>query len=143
MKIKIQRLCPEARLPAKATDGSACYDLAITIGNMPPTNKSVCIWGTGLSIEVPKGYVMKIYPRSSLFNKYGLWLANQTGIIDSDYRGEIKLITRYQDRCPYLQPGTRIAQFEIVRQGIKCEWSEEGTLTETERGDGGFGSTGI
>lgn len=97
---------------------------------------------TGLSIELPAGYEAQIRPRSGLAAKHGVTVTNSPGTIDADYRGEIKVLLVNLSRDPFtINPGERIAQMVIARHE-KVEWVEVECLDETERGAGGFGSTG-
>jgi len=96
---------------------------------------------TGLAFEVPDGMVMKVYPRSGLATKFGVTLANCTGIIDSGYRGEVK-VPMYALFKPYqVYKGDRIAQAEITSTR-ECMFLVKGKLSVTDRGEGGFGSSG-
>ena len=98
---------------------------------------------TGLFIELPEGYEMQVRPRSGLAAKHGLSLVNAPGTIDPDYRGEIKVILVNLSNTPYeLKPGERVAQL-VVSQFTRVEWEPVEELGETERGTGGFGSTGV
>lgn len=98
---------------------------------------------TGLFIELPEGYEMQVRPRSGLAAKHGLSLVNAPGTIDPDYRGEIKVILVNLSNTPYeLKPGERVAQL-VVSQFTRVEWELVEELGETERGTGGFGSTGV
>lgn len=98
---------------------------------------------TGLFIELPEGYEMQVRPRSGLAAKHGLSLVNAPGTIDPDYRGEIKIILVNLSNTPYeLKPGERVAQL-VVSQFTRVEWEPVEELGETERGTGGFGSTGV
>lgn len=98
---------------------------------------------TGLFIELPEGYEMQVRPRSGLAAKHGLSLVNAPGTIDADYRGEIKVILVNLSNTPYeLKPGERVAQL-VVSQFTRVEWEPVEELGETERGAGGFGSTGV
>lgn len=98
---------------------------------------------TGLFIELPEGYEMQVRPRSGLAAKHGLSLVNAPGTIDPDYRGEIKVILVNLSNTPYeLKPGERVAQL-VVSQFTRVEWEPVEELGETERGAGGFGSTGV
>ena len=97
---------------------------------------------TGLYIELPEGYEAQIRPRSGLAAKFGITVLNTPGTIDSDYRGEIKVIlVNLSDEEFAVNPGERIAQM-VVAKHEKVEWEEVGTLETTDRGEGGFGSTG-
>ncbi len=97
---------------------------------------------TGLYIELPEGYEAQIRPRSGLAAKFGITVANAPGTIDADYRGEIKVILINLSKEKFvINPGERIAQMVIAKYE-KIEWKEVGQLEESERGAGGFGSTG-
>lgn len=98
---------------------------------------------TGLYIELPDGYEAQIRPRSGLAAKHGVTVCNSPGTIDADYRGEIKVILVNISKTPFtINPGERIAQMVIAKYE-KIEWLEVEQLGETERGAGGFGSTGV
>ena len=128
--------------PYQATDGSAGWDLTATSRELVKGNKA--IYGTGLAVEIPKGYVGLLFPRSSIHNKT-LRLSNSVGVIDSDYRGEIKAVFDQIDLFPrnalLYQLGDRICQLVILPVPT-IEWEESEELTNTERGEGGYGSTG-
>ncbi len=131
-------------LPQYETLGSAGMDLranipeAIILGSLERQ-----LIPTGLFIELPVGYEAQVRPRSGLSIKKGLGLVNSPGTIDSDYRGEIKIIlVNLSNESQTVEPGERIAQMVIARYE-RIEWVEAATLSETERGAGGFGSTGI
>ena len=97
---------------------------------------------TGLYVELPEGYEMQVRPRSGLAAKHGLSLVNSPGTVDPDYRGEIKVILVNLSNTPYeLKPGERVAQL-VVARFARVEWESVEVLGETERGAGGFGSTG-
>lgn len=97
---------------------------------------------TGLYVEIPEGYEIQVRPRSGLAAKYGISIANAPGTIDPDYRGEIKVIlVNLSNEAFELKPGERIAQL-VVAQFTRIEWENVSQLSETERGTGGFGSTG-
>ena len=144
MEVKIKRLHPDARAPEYATDGAACFDLRsvdhieTTVGGQPRTFR------TGLSFEVPEGHAMLIFSRSGHGFKNDTRLANCVGIIDSDYRGEVAVrLTRDDARneALFVKAGDRIAQAMVVPVD-RVEFIEAEDLTATERGAGGFGSTG-
>lgn len=139
MIIKFKKLHQNAKLPTYATDGSACFDFYATESVWLSRGHT---FSTGLAAEIPEGYVLKIYSRSGHgFNK-GIRLANCVGIIDQDYRGEIK-IKLVVDGYAHLEveQGDRIAQGMLIKVDRPAlEWSEE--ISETDRGEGGFGSTG-
>lgn len=144
MKINVKRLenYPENwELPQYASNGAACFDLrAIHSGAVFVGQGKT--FSTGLSFEIPKGYVMLIYSRSGHGFKHGVRLSNCTGVIDSDYRGEVK-VKLYNDSMQAfpVKAGDRIAQAMILPiPAVELVEAEE--LSETERGQGGFGSTG-
>ena len=131
-------------LPAYATAGAAGIDLmAAEFALMYPDN--VQMIGCGFAVEIPDGFVGLVFPRSSAALRRGLTLANTVGVIDSDYRGEVKLAVRYtsdSEMCETIEVGDRIAQLLIAPVSrLKIEEAEQ--LSETERGAGGFGSTGV
>lgn len=139
MKVKYTKLSPNAKIPTKATEGSAAYDLYATEGVYIPHGETMVV-STGLAMEIPEGWKGEVYSRSGLASK-GIFVANSPGKIDSDYRGEIKVILHNTRReIVGIHAGDRIAQFE-VNPVYSIEW-EESALTDTERGEGGFGSTG-
>ncbi len=149
MKVKIKKLIPEAIIPSYAKLGDAGMDLTATSGPYDLlTDDEEGSWGleykTGLAIAIPEGYVGLIFPRSSI-SKKDLLLANSVGVIDSEYRGEIKcrfkITGTYIVEESFYKAGDKIAQLIIVPfPTIELEESDE--LSETERGEGGFGHTG-
>ena len=123
---------------AAGLDVRANITESITLGPLERT-----LVPTGLFIELPEGYEMQVRPRSGLAAKHGLSLVNAPGTIDADYRGEIKVILVNLSNPPYeLKPGERVAQL-VVSQFTRVEWEPVEGLGETERGAGGFGSTGV
>jgi dUTP pyrophosphatase len=139
-EVKIKRLHKDAVIPTYAKDGDAGMDLVATevISN---TTFDVT-YGTGVAMEIPKGYVGLVFPRSSV-RKYDISLSNCVGVIDSGYRGEIQATfkkTQGLDSLSY-KKGDRIAQIIII-PFPKITFIEVDELSDTERGDGGFGSTG-
>jgi dUTP pyrophosphatase len=147
--IKIRKLRGNAIMPTYATDGSAAFDLYSAIDCA--VNASVAI-PTGLAFEIPIGYCMKVYSRSGHGFNYSGRPANCVGIIDSDYRGEllVKLVNEHLhaykgvvlESALRIKVGDRIAQGIIVPvEQVQFEWSNK--LSSTERGTGGFGSTGV
>jgi dUTP pyrophosphatase len=138
MKVKIKKLVPEAVIPRYAKPGDAAVDLVATDKYFDGHN---IIFSTGLSIEVPEGHVALIFPRSSICNTE-LSLSNAVGVIDSGYRGEIKAVFRSGERPrKNYEVGDRICQLMIIAYP-NIEFEETQELSETERGIGGFGSTG-
>lgn len=138
LKIKFKKLNPNAVIPKQGTAGAAGFDLtAVSIEKYETTLKC----DTGIAVEIPPGYVGLVFPRSSVC-KTGLSLANSVGVIDSDFRGSISLVFYIPAMCivPYW-PGDRIGQLVIVPIPA-VEFVESEELSETERGSGGYGSTG-
>ncbi|TAM94925.1 MAG: dUTP diphosphatase [Chitinophagaceae bacterium] len=130
-------------LPEYATSGSAGMDVRANTQS-PITLKSLerTLVPTGLFIELPEGYEAQIRPRSGLAVKRGLTLLNTPGTIDADYRGEIKIIVvNLSGEEQQIQPGERIAQM-IIAPYLQIEWETATLLSETDRGEGGFGHTG-
>jgi len=98
---------------------------------------------TGLFIELPEGYEAQVRPRSGLALKHGITVLNSPGTIDADYRGEIKVLLINHGQAPFtIQNGERIAQM-VIAQHATVQWNETHTLSNTQRGDGGYGSTGV
>ena len=143
MKIKIKKLRPEAVLPTAGSERAAGYDLRACI-DAPVTVEAHGTEkiGTGLAVAVPDGYFGAIFARSGLSSKQGLRPANCVGVCDSDYRGEY-IVAMHNDtgETQTINPGDRIAQL-VVMPYLSVEFAETDTLDETERGAGGFGSTG-
>lgn len=130
-------------LPAYSTPLSAGMDLRadidepITLGSLEKA-----MVPTGLHIELPDGYEAQVRPRSGLAAKHGITVLNSPGTIDADYRGEIKVILVNLSKEPFvINRGERIAQMVIARYE-KIEWEQVEELSDSERGEGGFGSTG-
>lgn len=130
-------------LPKYETSGSAGMDLRANIAaSITLDSLERQLVPTGLFIELPVGFEAQVRPRSGLSIKKGLSLVNSPGTIDSDYRGEIKIILVNLSNQPQtIEPGERIAQMVIAKYE-RIEWEEAEVLSETERGAGGFGSTG-
>lgn len=139
MKIKIKKLHKDAVIPVYAKDGDAGLDLVAT--SVISFDKEQVTYGTGLAMEIPKGHVGLIFPRSSI-RKYEQYLSNSVGVIDSGYRGEIQATfnSRYYADVKY-KVGDKIAQL-LIMPYPSIEFEETNELSSTERGDGGFGSTG-
>ncbi|MEM0994683.1 MAG: dUTP diphosphatase [Bacteroidota bacterium] len=143
MKVKIINTSDNP-LPAYKTAGSAGMDLCAHISE-PITLASLerRLIPTGLFIELPLGYEAQVRPRSGLAIKKGLSMPNTPGTIDSDYRGEIKVpIINLSKETQTIQSGERIAQMVIAKHEL-VEWEAVEVLSDSERGSGGFGSTGI
>lgn len=160
IQVIFEKIHPDAILPTKATEGSACWDVyACEDGSV--SDRQVSIISTGLKIQIPKGYEIVVRPRSGMAFKEGIMIVNSPGTIDSDYRGEIKIaLTSCKIRShieystkgvigipvskmyPYLiKKGDRIAQIKLQEV---LEWTpiEGAVTTDTERAENGFGSTG-
>ena len=143
VKVLIKKLYPSIQLPSYKTDGASGMDLMALLEN--PINlepgKS-CLVPTGLSVAFPKEYEIQIRPRSGLAAKNNISVLNTPGTIDSDYRGEIKVILFNHGESDFLiNNKDRIAQM-ILTPVIKMDLEETDDLPETIRGEGGFGSTG-
>lgn len=141
MELRVQKLNSLAQLPSKAESGACGYDLVATSREY---KKDFVEYGTGIAVEIPHGYAGFIMPRSSISNT-ALALANSVGLIDNSYRGEIKLrfrITIDKGEESYYSIGERIGQLVLVKVTSDATVQEVDSLSETERGSGGFGSTG-
>ena len=142
MKVKIINKSPY-ELPRYATGSSAGMDLKANLSE-PLTLGSLerAVIPTGLFMELPEGFEAQVRPRSGLAAKFGVTVANSPGTVDADYRGELKVILVNLSGEPFVvNPGERIAQMVIARYE-RIEWEQTDQLSETERGTGGFGSTG-
>ncbi len=142
MKVKIISNSPYP-LPEYSTalsagmDLKAVLDTPVTIGPLERT-----MVPTGLFIALPQGYEAQVRPRSGLAAKFGITVLNTPGTIDADYRGEIKVILVNLSNTPFvINPGERIAQMVVARHEV-VEWEQVDVLDSTQRGQGGFGSTG-
>jgi len=141
MQVKIKKLNPEAVIPTYAKDGDAGMDLVATSIKFDGTQVT---YGTGLAMEIPEGFVGLVFPRSSI-RKTDLSLSNSVGVIDSGYRGEIQATFNQKSLSKDGQilygVGDRIMQIIIIPYP-PIEFEEVNELNNTERGEGGFGSTG-
>ena len=143
MQIKIKRLNDKAIIPTRGSSYAAGYDLYANVAEnvIIPAHETKKI-GTGLAIELPTGYFGAIFARSGLATKLGIRPANCVGVCDEDYRGEyIVALHNDTDNPVIIPPDERIAQLVIVPY-LPVEFEEVTELSETQRGDGGFGSTG-
>ena len=142
-KILIKRLSKEVPLPKYETSGSSGMDLAANINaNIDINPGKTAIIPTGLALSIPKGFEVQIRPRSGLAANQKLSVLNTPGTIDADYRGEIKVILINLGQESFkVEKGLRIAQM-VVCPVIQAQLKEVDDLNETERGKGGFGSTG-
>ena len=143
IKILIKRLSKEVSLPKYETSGSSGMDLSANIDakiNIEPGKTAII--PTGLALSIPKGFEVQIRPRSGLAAKQKISVLNTPGTIDSDYRGEIKVILINLGQEPFkVEKGLRIAQM-VVCPVVQAQLKEVDDLNETKRGKGGFGSTG-
>lgn len=143
VQVKFKKLHPDAIIPTKATKGSACFDV-YALKELWITQGENVLAETGLAVEITQGYFIEVRPRSGLARE-GLILLNAPGTLDCDYRGEIKIALHFlydKSRSTYhINKGDRIAQIRLVKEE-PTEFVEVQELSPTERGEGGFGSTG-
>lgn len=143
MKVDVVRLRDSAILPAYQTAGAAAADIYACLNEpvrLAPMQRAVV--PTGLAMAVPEGYEVQIRARSGLSLKHGIALANGVGTIDSDYRGEVGVILINLGQEDFVvEPGMRIAQM-VLAAYRQISWQEVAILSETDRGSGGYGSTG-
>lgn len=135
-----------AVLPHYATPGSAGADIRACLeghdADIIMAAGDTALIPTGLYFEIPVGYEVQVRPRSGLAAKYGVTVLNSPGTIDSDYRGEVKVILKNHGKEPYtVRHGDRIAQI-VIAPVIQCSFDPADTIESTVRGTGGFGSTG-
>ena len=143
IKLKIKKLLPEAKLPVYGSANAAGADLyALTDHDIRIGANETAVVHTGLAAEIPDGYVGLIFARSGLATRKGLAPANKVGVIDSDYRGEIRVALHNDSKyMQTVEPYERIAQL-VVMPYVFARFEESEELSDTERGEGGFGSTG-
>jgi dUTP pyrophosphatase len=143
--VRIARLAGarDLPLPARATRGAAGFDLHAAVEApvvLAPRQRALI--PTGFAIAVPEGFEAQVRPRSGLALQHGIVLPNAPGTIDSDYRGEVKIIVCNTGEQPFtIERGDRIAQL-VIAPVARAEWDEVASLDPTERGDGGFGHSG-
>jgi dUTP pyrophosphatase len=142
MKLAVSKLNEEATLPSRAHEGDAGLDLyACEAAHIGPGER----WsvGTGIAVVIPEGHAGLVRPRSGLAREHGIALVNSPGLIDAGYRGEVRVLLLNTDPAEgfRIEPGDRIAQL-VVSPIALAEPVEAGTLSESARGDGGFGSSG-
>lgn len=144
MIVKITTTHERAVIPCYATSGSAASDLHIILDEAVTLQPGeIYVAKTGLALELPEGYVAIICARSGLSTKHGICLANGVGVIDSDYRGEIHVCLYNRSRLAFeLTDGMRAAQMMIMPV-TRAEFQKVESINETDRGTGGFGSTGL
>lgn len=146
LKLKVKKLHPDARLPVYGTDGAACFDLSAHLPDgdaaISTCSPATVIIPTGLSFEIPEGHVMLVFSRSGHGFKNDVRLANCVGVIDADYRGEVMVkLTKDSSGSLFFTHGDRIAQAMVI-PFPRVAFEEVEELSSTERGEGGFGSTG-
>ena len=140
--MKVKLLHPRAQMPEYATEGAIAFDLrTVEPGEVMPWSGTT--FSTGIAVEVPEGYGLFVFSRSGHGFKNSLRLANGTGLIDKDYRGEIKVRVHNDSRIPFgFEAGDRIAQ-AVLLPVSRVSFTQVEELSATERGAGGFGSTGV
>lgn len=145
MNIELQRLAHAADLPLPtyASEGAAGMDVCAAVNEpMILAAGKVVMVPTGVCVAIPRGFEMQVRSRSGLAAKQGVFALNSPGTIDSDYRGEIKVIlANFSNEDVIIERGTRIAQLVVARHE-SVEWNVVDSLDDTTRGEGGFGSTG-
>lgn len=141
--IRVKKLHPKAILPTYGSADSVGADLYACLEEPVTIQPGEVFWvPTGIALEVPAGCAGLVYARSSMGAKRGLAPANKVGVIDPDYRGEIRVVLLNHSRQPQtLQPGERVAQF-VITPVLTPAYEETEELSDTSRGTGGFGSTG-
>jgi len=141
-QIKFKVLHEDAKIPAYATPGSAGADL-VSVEEVTIKPGHVALVSTGLAMEIPEGFEVQVRPRSGLAGKKYVTVINSPGTIDSDYRGEVKILLHNVGGYDYhVKPGDRIAQM-VVAKVEQPDFIAVEELSDTERGEGGFGSTGV
>jgi dUTP pyrophosphatase len=142
--VRFRKLNPAAQVPEYMSAGAAGCDVFACLSeplDLVPGERAAV--PSGLSMEIPLGYEVQVRPRSGLAFKKGLTVVNAPGTIDSDYRGEVKiLLINLARETVTLSPGDRIAQL-VLQKVDQIDWIEASSLSETERGAAGFGSTGV
>lgn len=140
--IKFKKLSPEAKLPEYKTPGAAGMDVCAVESAYLMPGQRVAV-KTGLAVEIPAGWEIQVRPRSGLALKSGLTVLNTPGTVDSDFRGEVCVIViNHGSTDVFIAKGDRIAQF-VVARAEQAEIEEVPELSDTSRGAGGFGSTGL
>lgn len=141
VQVNVRRLDPEVSLPGPAHPGDAGCDLSAR-DNVTIAPGARAVVPTGIAVAIPEGYAGLVIPRSGHARRLGVALVNSPGLIDAGYRGEIEvLLINHGDEIVNFERGDRIAQLVIVAVP-SVSWQEVGELTETKRGEKGFGSTG-
>lgn len=144
IRVNIKSLYPDLPVPGYATTGAAGIDLLSAVETPTEIKPGrINLIPTGICLAIPEGYEGQVRPRSGLALKYGLTMVNTPGTIDADYRGEVKVVMINLGQEPYIiQRGERIAQL-VFNKIARAELNSVDTLDETDRGSGGFGSTGV
>ena len=142
MEVKYKRLSPQVVVPSPAHPGDAAVDLCATVEVTLEPGSRLAV-PTGLAVAIPEGFAGLVVPRSGHALRSGVGVVNGPGLIDSGYRGEIKviLVNHGQEEVSFA-PGDRIAQLMVVPVPV-IEWVEVDDLGDTARGESGFGSTGV
>jgi dUTP pyrophosphatase len=144
--VNIERISPSSTdipLPAYATDGSSGLDIhaAVETDVVLPPGDTILV-PSGFKVAIPQGFEGQVRPRSGLAIKHGIGILNSPGTIDSDYRGEVKVILTNFGKTPFIiKRGERIAQM-VISPVARAKWVEVPSIDETSRGSGGFGHTG-
>jgi dUTP pyrophosphatase len=138
LPIKIKLSHPDAELPVYANEADGAVDLKAVSMEL---SEEFVEYNTGISINIPNGYVGLVYPRSSISNMKGLSLCNSVGVIDSGYSGEVKLRFNHKKDSKIYLPGDRVAQLMVIPRP-NIYFKQVIDLPKSERGDGSFGSTG-
>jgi len=146
IKVKIKKLYEDSKVPQYATEGSSGVDLCAYLDSYPCYTLNPgesWLFPTGICMEIPVGYEGQVRPRSGLAAKHGITVLNTPGTVDNDFRGQIHVCLLNTSNMPYtVHHGDRIAQM-VFAKVEKAEFEEVDELQSTDRGDGGFGSTGV
>lgn len=143
MVINIKKTDSNATIPTRGSDRAAGFDLYSNETSVDIPAGETKMIGTGVCMEIPDGYAGLVYARSGLASKRGLRPANRVGVIDSDYRGEIKVALHNDSKeLQTINIGDRLAQI-VITPFLAVSFNEVNELNATDRGEGGFGSTGI
>lgn len=142
MRVYFKRVSEFAKIPVRATEGAAGYDIHSAEQKIIIPHEFAMI-KTGFSMEIPRGFEAQIRPRSGLAKKNGITVINTPGTIDEDYRGEVGVLLINHSNEPFVvNIGDRIAQMVFAKvENAECQWAEE--LSDTARGEGGFGHTKV
>ena len=143
MKVSVKKISPLAKIPVYGSEDAAGADLFAAIGDaVTILPGETAVIPTGLAFEIPKGYGGFIYARSGLGIREGLAPANKVGVIDADYRGEVRVALLNHSAEPRrVEPGQRVAQM-VIAPFLRADFAETDELSGSFRGSGGFGSTG-